>query len=256
MHAHVQRMQPARIRARHPEPEPPQRQLLAGLGQVPDRRGHQAADGVVFIVAEVRAEALVEVLDGGERIDQELAVGLGRDQRLAVVGQVVLVVYLADDLLQHVLDRDQPGHAAVLVDHDRHVVARLAELAQQDVQALGFGDQHRRAQQLAHAHRGSAGQGAAQQVLGQQDAEHLVLVLAVHGEAGMAGFDHLREHLVVAGVDRQRDHLRTRDHRVAHGHARDCHRAFHGAQGVFLDQPLRLCVSQDLGQVLAGGRLA
>jgi hypothetical protein len=55
-----------------------------------------------------------------------------------------------DDLLEHVLDRHQAGHAAVLVDHDRHVVAAGAELAQQHVEALRLGHEHRRAQHLAH----------------------------------------------------------------------------------------------------------
>ena len=109
-----------------------------------------------------------------------------------VLGLVVLVVDLADDLLQHVLDRHQSGDAAVLVDHDRHVVARLAELAQQHVEFLGFRDQHRRTQQFAHVlRRAVVGDDAAQQVLGQQDAEDLVAVLAVHREARVAGLDHL-----------------------------------------------------------------
>src|SRR3546814_18489919 len=82
-------------------------------------------------------EALVEVLDRGQRVDHVLAVGLRGDQRAGVLGVVVLVVDLADDLLQHVLDGEMAGDAAVLVDDDRPVVARLAELAKQHVQGIG-----------------------------------------------------------------------------------------------------------------------
>src|SRR5690606_22257930 len=139
-HGHVQRVQPARVGTRHAEAEAAEGELLAGLGQVADGRGHQAADGVVLVVIEVGAEAFVEVVNRGQRIDHGLAVGLGRDQRVRVLGVVVLVVDLAADLLEHVLDRHQSGHAAILVDHDRHVVARLAEFAQQHVELLRLGD--------------------------------------------------------------------------------------------------------------------
>jgi hypothetical protein len=50
--------------------------------------------------------------------------GSGLDQGLLVVVVVVLVVDVADDLLEHVLDGDEAGDAAVLVDDDRHVAAR------------------------------------------------------------------------------------------------------------------------------------
>src|SRR5690606_3064298 len=112
-HGHVQRVQPARVGAGHAEAEAAEGEFLAGLWQVADGRGDQAADGVVLVVVEVGAEAFVEVVDRGQRVDHVLAVGLGRDQRLGILGVVVLVVDLADDLLQHVLDRDQAGDAAV-----------------------------------------------------------------------------------------------------------------------------------------------
>ena len=42
--------------------------------------------------------------------------------------RIELVVDVADDLLEHVLDRREARHAAVLVDDDGHVVAALAKL--------------------------------------------------------------------------------------------------------------------------------
>ncbi len=107
----MERMHAAHIGAGHAEHVATERQLLAGFGQVADRGGDQAADGVVFVFIEVGAEALVEVLDRGQRVDHELPVGLCRDQGIRVFGVIVLVVDLADDLLQHVLDGDQSGHS-------------------------------------------------------------------------------------------------------------------------------------------------
>src|SRR3546814_21004042 len=79
-------MQAPRIGAGDAEAEAAQRQFLAGLGQVADRRGDQATDGVVFVVVEVGAEALVEVLARGQRVDHVMAVGLRGDQRAGVLG--------------------------------------------------------------------------------------------------------------------------------------------------------------------------
>src|SRR5690606_6040091 len=76
MHAHLQRMQSTRVGARDAEPEAAQGQFLAGFRQVADLGGHQATDGVVFVVVEVRTEALVEIRDRGQRIDRVLAIGL------------------------------------------------------------------------------------------------------------------------------------------------------------------------------------
>ena len=55
------------------------------------------------------------------------------------VVDVVLVGDLADDLLEHVLDGDQAGGAAVLVDDDADVLALGLHLPQQGVDGLGVG---------------------------------------------------------------------------------------------------------------------
>ncbi len=54
-----------------------------------------------------------------------------RRRRCPGVGVVELILDLTDDLFQHVLDGDQAGGVAELVDHDRQVVAVVAELAVQ-----------------------------------------------------------------------------------------------------------------------------
>ena len=65
--------------------------------------------------------------------DPEAAALLLLDLRLLVV---VLVVDLADDLLEDVLDRDEPRRAAVLVAHDRDVRSARLEVAQLRVDRL------------------------------------------------------------------------------------------------------------------------
>ena len=70
-----------------------------------------------------------------ERLDRRARVGdhgaVAALDQLRLVGVVVLVLDLADDLLDHVLDGDEPVDAAELVDHQRHVHAREPHLQQQ-----------------------------------------------------------------------------------------------------------------------------
>ena len=137
--------------------------------------------------AKSRAEMRVEVGDLGLRLHAEAAVRLGDDVVLALV-EVVLVLDVADDLLQHVLDRDEARHAAVLVDDDRDVVAVGAELAQQHVEALRLRHEHRGPQRLAQVEALRV-RVVAQQLLREQDADDVVLVLADHREARVLGLE-------------------------------------------------------------------
>ena len=88
----------------------------------------------------------VEVVDVGPAVDPRLVVREADDHRLL---GVVLVLDLADDLLEEVLDRDQPGGAAVLVEHDRDVDLAPLELVQEVVDRHRFGHEDRRPQERA-----------------------------------------------------------------------------------------------------------
>ena len=80
----------------------------------------------------VDVEQLARGRRRGPAVDPGLVVGEPDDQRLLLV---VLVLDLADDLLEQVLDRDQAGRAAVLVEHDREVDLAPLELVEQVVDA-------------------------------------------------------------------------------------------------------------------------
>ena len=110
-----------------------------------------------------------------------VAVTLGLAPYVLIVLDVELIVDITDDLLDHVLDRDQARDPAVFVDHDRHVVAAVAKFAQQHVQALGFRHEHRRPQIFAHVEDGGGAAGKqAQQILGQQYARHVIALAVEH----------------------------------------------------------------------------
>jgi len=135
------------------------------------------------------------------------------------------------------------------------VVAAGAELPQQHVQALGLGHEDRGTQHLAHVELLLAGV-MAQQVLGEQDADHVVAVLVDDRETRMRRADHLRHEFLHLLVDIDHVHLRARDHDVAHLHFGDGERALGDGQRVGVEQVALVGRAQQLDQVGAVGRLA
>ena len=106
------------------------------MNESPITQKRQSRRGVEALrLREPRAEVVVELRDARDAAHRELRCRVAAD--VLVVLDIELVVDLADDLLDDVLDGAQSRHAAVLIDHDRHVVAVAAELPQQHVQALG-----------------------------------------------------------------------------------------------------------------------
>jgi len=87
--------------------------------------------------------------------------------RLVGLG-VELVLDLADDLLEHVLQGDDPDRRVVLVDHQGQVLAVAAQRLQQLVERDAVGDPAQRPGQVAEAGL-AVPAGGTQQVLGVDD---------------------------------------------------------------------------------------
>ena len=117
--------------------------------------------------------------------------------RPAAARRFVLVGDLADDLLEDVLDGDQAGGAAVLVDDDRDVDALGLHLAQQLVDRLGL--RHEAGVRITSStvgrRRSAASWAAADEVLEVDDADHVVDVLADHRDPGEAAAQRQGERL-------------------------------------------------------------
>src|ERR1700688_925037 len=107
----VEELRLARVGPQHLKTYAVEVDRVAASRHPPEGIGHEAADGIEVGLRVGGAEAGVELLDLGERLDAKAAVGLGDDVFVLLV-KVVFVVYVADDLLEHVLDRDHPGDAA------------------------------------------------------------------------------------------------------------------------------------------------
>src|SRR2546425_6509108 len=112
--------------------------LVAGARHPPHLRGHEAAERAhVGGLGELDAEPLGDVVHQREAVEDETLRRLHDVRWLAVE----LVLDLAHDLLDDVLEGDQAGGAPVLVHHDRHVRATLLEVPLQRVERAALGDE-------------------------------------------------------------------------------------------------------------------
>src|SRR5207244_215471 len=112
--------------------------LVAGARHPPHLRGHEAAERAhVGGLGELDAEPLGDVVHQREAVEDETLRRLHDARWLAVE----LVLDLAHDLLDDVLEGDQAGGAPVLVHHDRHVRAALLEVPLQRVERAALGDE-------------------------------------------------------------------------------------------------------------------
>ena len=124
---------------------------------------------------------------------------------------VILVVDLADNLLQNVLQRDQSARAAILIDDDGHVDVVLLEVAQEVVDHLGLGHEVGRTDETLPAKALGLGE-MGQQVLDIEDATDVVLVVLIDGDARIVVVNDTLEHVLVAAVDREIDDILARGH--------------------------------------------
>ena len=106
---------------------------LAARGQPPDARHHVARERVDLVgdVADIefRPDRLHDLFQMRARVREERAVRLAHNRRRFVL--VVLILDFAENLLDHVLHRDDAVGAAVFVDHQRQMDARRLHLGEQ-----------------------------------------------------------------------------------------------------------------------------
>ena len=139
---------------------------------------------------------LIEVGDRRQRAHREFARALLADG--LIILDVMLIVDLADNLLDDVFDGHQAAHAAVFIDHHGDVIVAAAKFLEQHIEPLALGNEHDRAHVFADLEILVAGRLQPQQILGQQNAENLIAILADHGKARMAGFNHQLDQLARA----------------------------------------------------------
>ena len=154
-----------------------------------------------------------QVVDRGPAVDPRPVLAQLLDQRLL---DVVLVLDLADDLLEEVLDRDQARRPAVLVEHDRDVDLAPLELVQQVVDRHRLRDEDRRPEQRAQV--GPAAPTSDLRNGSRSFAYRIPMTssigVLVDGHPRVALVDHRVDGLVEGGRRRQGDDRDPRHHHL------------------------------------------
>ncbi|CAM5437629.1 hypothetical protein STENM36S_08984 [Streptomyces tendae] len=128
----------------------------------------------------------------------------------------MLVADLADELLDDVLQGDDAGRAAVLVDHDRDGLL-AAQPGEQRPYGQGLGDEQRRAGDPACRGAQPVVHGDREGVLEVDHADDLVDLLPVDGEAGQPGGTGQVDDVLGGGRGVQGADLHARGHDVLGG---------------------------------------
>ena len=115
----------------------PLRTVVADLGRTSELAEDEPGHRVEVLLLELGVELLVEVVDRVRAVDADVRLVDPLDRR---VRKVELVLDVADDLLEEVLERDDPLHVAVLVDDDRHVLLLAAEVGEERGEVLRLRD--------------------------------------------------------------------------------------------------------------------
>src|SRR5690606_24914109 len=188
--------------------------------------GQPAADRVVVVVGQVRAEGLVEDVDLGDAHGTPAVLARLKDGLFGIL--VVFVFDFADDLFENVFHGDEACSTAVFVDDDGQVVAAAAEVAQQHIKAFGFRHEDCGAYQGPQVELGVV--DGKQQILGEQNSHDIVAVVFVDGKARVARFDDDGQHFGQGAPDVEHIHFGARHHDVGHGLIGDFERT--GKHGV------------------------
>src|SRR5262249_30053600 len=152
------------IAAQHLKPEAVEREALARLRDRAGLVNDEPGDGSGFLVRQIPIHGTVEVADRDPAIDRDGAVELRLDARHR---NVVLVLDVADDLLENILERDETHDLAVLVDHEREWTLATAKGLELFGEGSGIGHEPGRQRNRSEVHArevASRGLNGAQQV--------------------------------------------------------------------------------------------
>ena len=183
-------------------------------------------------MGEVDAGLRGDGFEPGAALDDIDAFGVADDVR--VLGLVMLVLDVADDRLDDVLDRHQPVGAAVFVDDERHMRARRLHLHQKIERRHGRRHENHRAQDIrrrererqikpadalradarARQRRLGGGGEMVEEIADVDHAARIIERVAVHGQARVAGGAEDAQHLAQRRVDIDRDDIGARQHHV------------------------------------------
>src|SRR5258708_31084107 len=111
---------------------------LADFGNRAQPRVHETTERVHVLGLELQAQLVVGVVERDPGVEERVV--RRREDHVLLLEVVVLIADRPNDLFDDVLDRDDPGGLAVLVDDDRHVDPVLLHVVEKLREVLVFGD--------------------------------------------------------------------------------------------------------------------
>ena len=160
----------------------------------------------------VQLQHLVEVGQQSLSFENE---GVRVDAHVVLLVLIILVVDLAHDFLQDILQRHNTTGATKLVHHNGNVHLVLLEFAQQVVNLLRLRHEIRRTNQRLPFEVVTLRQ-VGQQVLDIQNASDIVLRVLIDGNTRVVIVHHALQHLFVGRRRIQVNHILTTRHHLLH----------------------------------------
>ena len=174
-----------------------------------------AADGMHVRVVQGQAHRAGDSFHGNRGVDHPGAVG-GKDWNVVLVVIGELVLNLADDFFQHVLQGHHALYAAVLVNDDGHLQRLGAHQPKQVVHGHILGDELRFAHQGFQPDAGLAIGKGVQNVAHMQDADDVVHSVLIDRQAGVPGGDEHIDDFSEGGGQGSGVNVQPRHHNVRH----------------------------------------
>ena len=201
--------------------------VLVQVGEVALELEQEAGQrvGVALDLLEelvVKVELALEVGEHGLGLEE---VGVAVELHVGALYLVVLVVDLAHNLLDDVLEGDEAEGASELVDNDGDVDLAGLEVAQEVVNLLGLGNEEGGTDEGLPTETVALGQ-MGKKVLDVEDALDVVDGARIDGDARIDVLGHAGEDLLVAVTDVERHHVETRGHDVLGGLVAEADDAF------------------------------
>ena len=151
--------------------------------------------------------------------------GVRVDTYKALLVLVILVVDLAYNLLQDVLQRHDTAGTSKLVDYDGYMYFVLLKFTQQVVDLLRLGYKVRWTNQRLPIELVTLRQ-VRQQVLDIQDTTDVILIVLIDGNTRIVVVNYAFQHVLIRCLEVQVDHILTTGHHLLHRLVAKAHDAF------------------------------
>ena len=161
----------------------------------------------------------------------------------------MLIANFANDLLKHVLDRDQSSGATVLINHQGHMHLAALKLFEQVAHPFGFWNTNGLAQQRAQTKVGRGGAKPTHQIFHIQHSHNMVQTSLVNWNAAVAFLMNHQSNLSqIIGVFNA-FHRGARSHDAAHHGLTQFHDILHDRRAGGINSTLAPGVLNALKQV-------